>query len=72
MISPRLRNGILWFVGEVDYRDRFNKIHRCGYGRRYDRDAAGFVFGPETGSLNYDRRLTEKERRQCAYENTEG
>jgi hypothetical protein len=60
----------LWFLGEVDYRDRFGKIHRSMYCRRYSADAEGFLFGPETGPLNYDRPLTAEEVAQRGYNQT--
>lgn len=57
----------LWFVGEVDYKDRFKTVHRCGYCRRYSAASGGFLFGPETGPLNYDRLLGPEEIAQRGY-----
>lgn len=61
----------LWFVGEVDYRDRFGKMHRSMYCRRYSHHAAGLVFGPETGPLNFDRPLTDDQIKQRGYDKDE-
>lgn len=57
----------LWFVGEVDYRDRFKAIHRGGYCRRYDKIAHNFVSAPETAALNYDRSLSAAEIKHHGY-----
>ena len=57
----------LWLIGEVDYRDRFGAIHRGGYARLFSRGnrrrIPSFVFSPETAALNYDRPLTDEEKR---------
>lgn len=57
----------LWFVAEVDYRDRFGNFHRGGYGRRFDRHAGNFIIDSSTVTLNYDRPLTSAEIAQRAY-----
>ena len=63
------RNGnVLWLVGEIDYRDRFQKIHRGGYGRAYAPNGPGLVFNPSTARLNYDRPLSPAEIAQCGYD----
>jgi hypothetical protein len=62
---------LLWFVGEVDYKDRFGKFHRGGYGRRYDRRAKMLVFDQTTTTLNYDRPLSRNEVLQRAYDDKE-
>jgi hypothetical protein len=58
---------VLWIVGEVDYRDRFHKIHRGGYARIFSKDARNFVIDPSVKDLNYDRPLTPAEIKQRAY-----
>lgn len=54
----------LWLIGYVDYRDRFGKRHRGGYGRHYNRHTGYLDFDETTGALNYDRPLTYQERQR--------
>src|SRR5262249_28005576 len=54
----------LWFVGIVDYKDRFGKMHQAGYGRRYDPTSGHLVFDQTTGPLNYDRQLQPEEKKK--------
>ena len=39
---------LLWFVGQLDYVDRFGKKHSAGYGRRFDSRGRNLVFDHTT------------------------
>ena len=54
----------LWLIGYVDYRDRFQRVHRAGYGRFYDHIAMDLVFDQTTAAMNYDRELSPEERQK--------
>ena len=53
----------MWIVGFVCYRDSFGDERSGGYGRHFDRALNDLVFDWTTPHLNYDRALTERERR---------
>ena len=65
MIEVHSRSRQLWLMAFVDYKDQFGDFHRFGYGRRFDATKNELAFDASRGcaSLNYDRPLTQDEKR---------
>jgi hypothetical protein len=51
-------------MGYVDYLDQFGGKHRGGFGRHYDRSAAVVTFDERTATLNYDRLLSQEQKKK--------
>jgi hypothetical protein len=53
----------IWLISEVDYADRFGGIHKGGFCRCWNAQGRLFQIVAETNLLNFDRPMTEQERR---------
>ncbi len=66
-ITPEeLFNDSAWLIAQLDYRDRFGRLHQAGYGRRYNPriSSDNLVFDDSITGFNYDRPLTNAEAAQ--------